>query len=753
MLAVLILNIGLSILLKLGSFQQERMKELHTPDIISYFETGSQTKKIESAAEQFPQTKHWESEQALLLYEARVNQGEEEVSGNLMILDAHQQRQLSPFRTITPIESEDARTIYLPYTFQVGSGYNVGDPFAFMYDNQIHTYTIGGFIEDPLMGTTTIGAMKVFLTTEGFESLYAKVSAQARYQFLSVALTDPAKALELEKVLGEVISSSDSNAFFSVTTAEAGLEGNRIFVSLLAAILVIFAMVMVIISLIVIRFQIVTHIEDQMMNIGVLKANGYTTRQIVHAILLQFTAVTLIAVIPGLILSILVMPLVGNLISASIGLLWPSAFDGLSGLLSLLIVTGLVLLVSLLSSLRIRSITPVMALQNGLKAHNFQRNYAPLEKNRMPLQFALSLKSVLQQWKQNVMIVIVVAGLTFSSIFCSILNFNFNGDVTALTDLIGLERSSLLLTLKEKQKQPELFTEVAALDHVDKITILDTKVASVKEINLALQVSDDFSRMETKTIYQGRQPEHDNEIAISGIVAKKANLHIGDEAPVAVDGVTSTYLITGLSQQINQLGMVASMTTDGMKRLLPDYRPAMINVYLDGETTGEKFTQLLNEQYPGVWNITNIQELQKSNLGSFTSAVSSLTIVITVVTILVVSLILYLVIKTLIQKRKLEFGILKATGYTTLNLMTQITLSLLPVIGAGVLLGGLLGYFYTDQAFVLMLSSLGIYNAKLSVNLPQMLLLCILILGVAYMVSMLVTRRIRNISVYDLMSE
>jgi putative ABC transport system permease protein len=143
----------------------------------------------------------------------------------------------------------------------------------------------------------------------------------------------------------------------------------------------------------------------------------------------------------------------------------------------------------------------------------------------------------------------------------------------------------------------------------------------------------------------------------------------------------------------------------------------------------------------------------QSTLSTFTGAVTSMTTVITAVTIIVVTLILYLVIKTLILKRKREFGILKGLGYTTFNLMAQITFSLLPVVICGVFAGGLLGYFYSDSAFVLLLSSLGIYNIQFAVSLPQILLLNIAIITVAFLVSMLVSLRIRKISVYGLITD
>ncbi|MNI92588.1 FtsX-like permease family protein [compost metagenome] len=85
--------------------------------------------------------------------------------------------------------------------------------------------------------------------------------------------------------------------------------------------------------------------------------------------------------------------------------------------------------------------------------------------------------------------------------------------------------------------------------------------------------------------------------------------------------------------------------------------------------------------------------------------------------------------------------------------MTQTTLSLLPIIAAGILVGSLLGCFYSDSLFVMLLSSLGIYNVEFSVSLPQILILCLCLIVVSCVVSMLVSRRIRKISVYSLITD
>jgi len=101
----------------------------------------------------------------------------------------------------------------------------------------------------------------------------------------------------------------------------------------------------------------------------------------------------------------------------------------------------------------------------------------------------------------------------------------------------------------------------------------------------------------------------------------------------------------------------------------------------------------------------------------------------------------------MIYKRKKELGIYRSLGYTTLQLMSQISLSFMPVVIAGVALGGLLGKLYTNKVLSILLS--------VNFTIPPLLVaaICILLIVLAYAVSMTVARGIRKITVYRLITE
>jgi putative ABC transport system permease protein len=107
----------------------------------------------------------------------------------------------------------------------------------------------------------------------------------------------------------------------------------------------------------------------------------------------------------------------------------------------------------------------------------------------------------------------------------------------------------------------------------------------------------------------------------------------------------------------------------------------------------------------------------------------------------------------MIIKRKKEFGVMKTIGYSTIQLMNQISISFLPVIFIGVTIGGVLGYFFTNPMLSVLLSSAGVKRMEFTINLPIILMLCASILILAYCISMLVSLKIKKISAYSLITE
>ena len=158
--------------------------------------------------------------------------------------------------------------------------------------------------------------------------------------------------------------------------------------------------------------------------------------------------------------------------------------------------------------------------------------------------------------------------------------------------------------------------------------------------------------------------------------------------------------MTGLSQAIGNLSQVSALTLGGIQQLQSDYKGYVLYVYLDG-ISNKDFIKNVEEQYGDrIMETLDIHENIESQTGMYIEAVFAVMLMVLTITVLVVGLILYLVIKTMIIKRKREFGVMRAIGYSTIQLMHQISISFFPVVITGVVIGGILGYFFQIRCFL-----------------------------------------------------
>ncbi|MHB8061879.1 MAG: FtsX-like permease family protein [Ruminiclostridium sp.] len=230
------------------------------------------------------------------------------------------------------------------------------------------------------------------------------------------------------------------------------------------------------------------------------------------------------------------------------------------------------------------------------------------------------------------------------------------------------------------------------------------------EINY-VHITDDFSLLDNNQVYEECYPKYDNEVVINGYIAEKFQKNVGDTISVKMGNSSAEYLITRLNQSSDYMGMDISMTFKGIKRMKSDYKYNSINIYLvNGKDVNIFIDEITNKFSNQIAGTINSSELAKSQLGVYTSIMSIVISSILIITALVVVMILYLIIKALIIRRRKELGIQKAVGYTTLQLMTQTSMSFLPVVFLGVILGSII---YINPLLSVLFKRIGVMKVGL----------------------------------------
>ena len=641
--------------------------------------------------------------------------------------------------------------IYIPYFMYLAGGFEIGDEFKLFLQGTELVFTVEGATEEIMFGAQMNTIYRFYVPNERFEEL--------QKQFPDSGLT--LLSARLESIEDQAFFQADYNKevsqdglIFNLIYNDAK-DGRTMIVIIATIIIVVFSIILLIVSLIVMRFRIVNSIEEGMTNIGALKAIGYRSVQIISAIVLQFGLTAFVGGLLGIALSQAVIPAVTDLMKPMYALTWNPGFDITIALTALLSVLATVGLISLITARKINKLHPLIALRGGIKTHSFRKNPLPLDKSYGGLDFLLAMKQLLRNKKQAFAILIIVAALSMASVVGVAVNYSMNEDRENFALSFFGEIPEIYFSLASDTDGEEFLERLREYPEVRKAYGYDVlESILIDETAIAVNTVEDCSLFEGKMLIDGRYPKHNNEIALGASIMKVIDKKIGDTVIAKKGEVEAEFLITGTVQFISQGGFNGFITGDGMRRVRPDFKFSGFNVYLNPDVEVKAFTQKIEAAEGAIFdNVTDMQDQVEVMLGTMGEIFAMVAMGIVVVTVFVVILTLYMVIKTTILRRKREFGIQKAVGFTTLQLMNQIALSMTPVILNGVVLGAVAGYFGLNPMVAGLMSVMGVVRSELPVPLGQTVAVCATLVVIAYVVSMLIAWRIRKISAYGLVSE
>ena len=177
-------------------------------------------------------------------------------------------------------------------------------------------------------------------------------------------------------------------------------------------------------------------------------------------------------------------------------------------------------------------------------------------------------------------------------------------------------------------------------------------------------------------------------------------------------------------------------------------------VYLkDGSTSKEVVEELKTKYGDENMAFDDFNAMYNSILDSINSGIALLSVVCLSVTLLVIILILFMLIKMKLLKEKRMYGIYKALGYTSWQLMWQTTMNFAPVISVGALLGIIMGRILVNPILVVILSMSGIKKCYLEIS-PMIFMGSFLFITVmAFIISMVLSRRVKKIEAYRMIVE
>lgn len=761
LISVILMGVGLTISFKIDTLYDEKIESTGDADLLIY--ASNQNNFIQFLHKTVKNSKYIKDSElyidtVLYLDEmTNIHGTYTYVYSYLMNLDAPSKY---PYKVVEK-ENVEGNVCYISLYGKYKENYKVGDKITMKSNGRTMEFVVGGFVD-------TVGELynmsNIWVTEDLYNETRELFNGNANDAYIIKAtMKDNSMAsvnqfvqdfFKKSSVISSVLQFFDSD-FEDVSVSINGVpyvrQTGESFVIILGVLLMVFALIIAMIAVIIIRFLIISAIEDNIRGIGVLKSIGYSTREIRYGYLIQYLSIAVLAILIGVIATYCAMPFFVGILTTATNLVFnvPVNFGAVA--ISIVLIICIVLATVYVVSRRINKITPIMALRRGVETHSFKKNHFRLDKVKANPNVTISLKSIANNKKQSIMIVVISLLMTMLCAFTSTLFYNMNVNTGAIENILGVEACDIYVWTDIKTND-----KILSLPEIDKYSYgspFGGDMMIVEDIGVTALFSSDYSIYRTNPCYKGRLPMADNEVAISSNTAKDSGKTIGDMIKVSTPkGTEAEFLVTGLTQSMNNPYTI-HISSNAFENLVDYSIKNNLMIYLKEGVDREEVIVKIAEIMGTNSNVVDVRaQIDINLLGTLAPSSAALMGVMLVVSVLVVIMVMLMIIKLKVLRENRNMAIMKAQGYTTLNLITQITLSMIILTAIGSILGALLGALLSSPILELVLAGYGIMKMTLAVNWFYILGIVIALNFVTFIIASLVALNTRRVSPRELIS-
>lgn len=614
---------------------------------------------------------------------------------------------------------KDENTVYIPMYMKELGGFTEGGSITYSIDGKDYTYEIGGIVSEMQYGNYGTGLIGGYFPADAYENFADEHSGHIITEY-SVRTDDNADLVQIKKDINGILSDKGIAAL-NINDRTASKQTRTMVCTLLIVIFLALAVIILAVSIFLSSFRIRSTIEDEMAQMGVLKAVGYTSNMIIRSAVWPYTLVGIVSTVTGALLSYAALPGAAAVLAIQSGFTYTPVFDIAALLIVVIIPTSVIFLFAYLSAVKIYKLEPMSAIRGVTQKGNTGQN------------ILLSALSV------GIMVLLSFAGTLLYNVSVKPDNF---------MNTLSEESPSVIFTVQD-DKMPE-FKELLQSDNRVKLVLEYSSVSvSYADGSLTAFVCEDFGKVTNDICYEGRSPAGEEEIAVGNALAEK--FPIGSRIEITSSEQSAVYVVTGYIQSVNNGGTVCQLTSAGYEKI--GKTMSSVNVYLY-EKNAEQFIAEYEENYDTfITSSVNYEQLSENGKTMYIGIVSVVAAVLFVISVLMVLLVLYVIINSMITRRRQEFGIYKAIGYTSRQLTIMTVKRFIPVVAVSAGVSAAAGIWYLPVINHMIFSQIGAIKNYFEVSVFVLIVLAIIFTVVAFLISVLLAAPIKKITAYSLLKE
>lgn len=600
-----------------------------------------------------------------------------------------------------PLTEVEPGTIWLPVFYALEDDLAIGDAVVVTGGEGFSAeFVVAGFHRDPIMNTAIASSKRLAISEQDFAQ--AAEHTGTPESLIEFWLTDLSQAAAFSADYIEAGMPSrgptvDRTTFRLLTMIGEGLD---------AGVVILASVLLLVVGLLCLRLTVLTSLQRDMREIGVMKAVGLPRRAIRRVYLGKYAVIGGAACLLGLIGGMSLLPVMTASLTAYMG---PA--QGLAvwivPVLTALVIFALVVLFILVLLRRLKRITAVEALH--VDAGSSQRRRTPplpLHRSRIaPVSMRLGLIGLVRRWRTSGLLSTVFAVAIF--IVVVPLSAAMTISSPTFTSYMGIAETDLRVDVPgEGESDDQALTEaVAVLDGepaVDEVVAhtavrAETNDAEGSPISVFVE-NGDHTRLPI-SYAEGRAPSAADEIAVSLVTLVETESAIGDIIELRTGESVSEVQIVGAYQDITNGGRTArAMLPTEDAEVVWRSMGVVLAEGADVEAVAEQLSSLLPKG-----RISPVDAYRAQTLGPVAEGIGNTALLAAGVALALAALVTVMVVRLILASDAGQIAIARAVGVPDRSLRIQYAVQVLAALAValpvGVLAVGTLGQGMFNMLF------------------------------------------------------
>lgn len=588
----------------------------------------------------------------------------------------------------------------------------IGDTVTLCSGDITKDFTVNAYVYDGQMNSTLCSSTRFLISDSDFEALQGN-AGETEY-LIEAWFADSAQASDYQTAYeqsGKNLPKNGQAITYTVIFLLSALTD-----LLMAVVFLLAGVLLIVVALVCLRYAVLAELEEDMREIGTMKAMGISKEGISGLYLGKIRILTVAGCIWGFALGELYASMMTGHISRTFGSQPSSAMGQILSVLVAGLVYGIILLFSrkILNRLGKATVTDLLVTEKGFGGKAKVKDGLRRSK-RLPVNLLLGLHEVRHGYGIIFSLLLIVSLL----IIVPLRTVQTMKDDEFVT-YMGSSTCDLLLEVEQgedveqRNQIAESLLQTAAkqgtVEHID--VLRRVRLQAVREEDgkaVGIHIDTGKSAGMGLKYLDGENPKTERQIALSYLMAEELDKAVGCTLEIMANGEAQSFTVSGIYQDVTSGGRTAKTVCKFSNEAAEKYS---YGITLSASAP-DSFAADLREQLGGGYNVENMEEFLQQTLGGVIAQVQQAGIAVLLIGICLTALITALFLKLRLAREATALVAKKAMGIPFAAIRKQEFYPVLMAGGFGTVCGAALAELFGDKLISGLFGLLGLGLKKI----------------------------------------